>query len=558
MADVQAPSDRNFEEQGAQFTSITGGRVNEGVTDPAKPGFDPRNKHPEYMRLEEAWRTTRDVYEGAEAMVPRAKEYVPQRKMGEADSAYEERVNLLHFDGILGALVDMMVGLWARKPPEEESWGLLGPEGENGEVPDDSVAGKLIRDADRCGTSWENLRRMRATDLVVYRWYVSYVDTNNTEANVPRTEEGEVTREAAQRAGVRPYVNKATALDLLDWIEKDGRLIEAVVKEGAEQRDSLEDGRGTAVTTYLRFMLTGWERYIVEKDDDGNDKVSRIGTGPYSYVDDQGLPRLPVVRRKLPSPRYAAYTLSRVVLQIINQDSHLDAMLRGAALGQFLAIQGDQEEIRKTVKVGDKILPYPSGMTTPAFVGLGTDAAVTIQDRVESLTERFWRMAMFEFTDRARERTATEVEQSFASGIGAFLTLLSGVCEEIENEEKSLLAQAVQPPTEAVAFRGDVGATKFAREFKVEDVIAELERLKELVFGPSAPLSLSDGLSVAVGSHILTRLDEQFGVLGEDNELDVEDELRAKAEEDRLERERMEGRLEEASGERGFPEEDAA
>ncbi|NIV53584.1 MAG: hypothetical protein GWN53_17225 [Gammaproteobacteria bacterium] len=483
-------------------------------------------------------------------MLPSVEKYVPRRSIGEAEESYDERKALVHVSGLLGSVIDALVGLWARKPPEEDEWGSLGERGEDGELNPDSVAQMIVEDADRSRTTWDNHRRARATWTLVYRKVFTYIDTNKPPQDPDADED--MDREEARQANIRPFVTLVSPLDVIDWIEKDGRKVEVVIREEADNRDSLDDGSADVEERFLRLRLNGWERFRVVKEGE-NVRVERIGGNSYAYEDSDGTPRLPLVEATLPLPRYISYNLARIVLAIINHDSHLDSLDRAGALAQFLAVQGDSEEIKKEIKLGDKVLPYPPGVEPPSFIAYLMDAAGPLEKRIETLVAQFWNAAMWEFSDRPKERTATEVTQEWAAGVGAFLTQLAGAMEEAENEEKMLLAQADNPDVST----SEVGTTKFAREYKIQDVIAELTRLKELVFGIGDRLPMSAALKAAVGEYFLTRLDEQAGILqAVDEDTDVGEEIRAATEEAELQASQLSGLREEADRQPGFPEED--
>lgn len=508
-------------------------------------GFDPRNEHPEYRANKESWQTTRDVYEGAEGVIPRAKDYVPQRKMGESDDAYLERLALLHPAGLLGVLIDSLVGLWARKTPDEDEWGELGAEMESGDLEPGSLGAKLVEDADRRRMTWENHRRAVATMLMTYRVAYEYVDTNK-----PPTAAGtEMDAAQARAAGVRPYVTRIAPLDLLDWIEEDGRKVEAVIREHVDTRTSLDAGKGDAVDRYLRLTLNGWQRYTVEGSGPGA-KIVAGDSGTYRYQDADGRPRLPLVEARLPTARYGAYNLALIERVILNHDSHLDALLRAACVGQYLTVQGDETEVADRIRKGIKVFTYARGDGAPAFISHLIDAASPTEQRIEKLTAAFWTAAMYEFSDRAAQKTATEIEQEWAGGIGAFLTLLAGAMTEAENEAKYLLAQA--------AGLSNGGSTKFSTDYKVEDVLAELERIKALFFGLGGDIPMSGRLKAVLGAYVVKRADQQLGVLAGVEGLDVDAEVQAATDQAELERQRISGLEAEMARQPGFPEEQVA
>lgn len=517
-------------------------------------GYDPRNKHPDYTRSAEAWKTTRDVYLGAEAMVPKAEDYVPQRKRGEHEDNYDERKSLLHFDGLLGVLIDAVIGLWARKSPEEDTWGTLGERGEDDELSPDSLAAKIVKDADRAGTNWDNHRRARATWMLVFRRCYTYIDTNKKPSK--REGEGPMTSQQARQLGVRPFAKIVSPVDVTDWIEKDGRKIDVTIQESVDIRDSLDAGRGKLVKRYLRLRPEGWSRYEVRKGGE-SEKAQVVESATYHYVDEEGRPRIPLVECELPMPRYSAYNLALMVRALVNHDSHLDALLRAAALAQKLTVQGDEEEVRKCIKDGDAVLSYPPNTNKPEFIAFLMNAAAPIESRIEKLTERFWQSAMYEFSDRAAQKTATEVEQEWASGVGAFLALIAGASEEAENEEKFLLAQAAKPVVGPRPNMKEAGKTKFSRDYRVEDVIAELQRVKDLVFGMGEGLPVGSRIEAAIALHLLNRLHEHSGLLSEvPDDVDVEAEVTDKAMQKELDAARMRTLGQEIDQIPGFEEEE--
>lgn len=514
-----------------------------GSPRPTVGSFDPRNKHPEYSAMQKRWQTTRDIYLGAEGIDDAIQGYMPRRMMGESVEAYDERTGLFHASGLLGALVDALVGLWARKAPEDDTWGALGGQTEDGSLEPGSVAAKMVEDADRGRITWDNHRRALATWMLTYRKAYVYIDTNKKLAT------GEADRETAEAMGWRPYVTRIPPLDLTDWVEEDGRKIEAVIREGVDPRTSLDDGEGTTTERYLRLKLEGWQRYEIRKDGESV-KPHVLESGEYDYRDENGRRRLPLVEVRMPMPRYAAYNLALIERSILNADSYLDTLIRAGALAQYLAVQGDEDEVRKSVKEGDKVLPYPIGASAPTFVAYVMEAAAHIKDRIANLVERFWQAAMYEFSDRAAQKTATEIDQQWAAGIGATLSLIAGAMSEAENEQKFLLRQAA-------GLEGEDGATTFPREYRVEDVLAEMARVKDLVFGIGGTLPVAGDLEAAVAEYILRRLDDQLGLLaGFDG--DAAEEIRAVVQAKALERSRITGLEGEMRTQPGFPEEEVA
>ena len=478
---------------------------------PQKSGFNPTNEHPIYMHRKEGWETTRDVYLSADGVGRDPEKYIPRRVIGEAVENYEERITLAHYSGLLGALVDALVGLWARKPPEVDDWGSMGTRDNAGILAPKSVAGRIVLDSDREGTTWSNHRRASATWMMVYQTMYSLVDTNKPAVQMTVAE--------GRAMGTRPFVKRISPLSVLDWVEKDGRKVDVVIKESVDARDSLNGGEGVLLDKYLRLTPGGWRRYEMNK----NGKADVVGSQAYAYYTPAGVRRIPLVEKKLPLPRYAAHNLALIVLAIINHDSHLDSLMRAGALGQFLAVQGDDEEVRQNIKLGEKVLPYPPTMAAPEFKSYLMDAAAPLEKRIEMLGEGFWKAAMYEFSDSPVEKTATEIESQWASGIGAFLSLLSGAMQQAENEEKWLLYQSVNPFGSPLAAQNasGFGITQFAESFRVEDVIGELTRIRDLLFGMGEGVPLGSALKARVAEEMMSKLNTHSGILAKAADLNI-------------------------------------
>lgn len=487
------------------------------ATKASAAGFHPEHQHPEYAKNMEAWETTRDVYLGAEGVGRNVTQYIPQRSIGEARENYDERLRLAHYSGLLGAIVDALIGLWSRKPPEEDTWGELGEKGEDGKVPFDSVAKRILDDADRKGMTWGNHRRARACWSLVYKEVYTLIDTNREPTS------GNVSRAEARSLDIRPYVKLISPLNVLDWVEVDGRKIDVVIREAVDSRPSLDAGAGELSATFLRLSLDGWKRYRLNSS--GVPEIVAGGSGSYRYYSQDGRRCLPLVCSRLPTPRYAAFNLARIVLAIVNHDSHLDSLMRAGALAQFLAVQGDDEEIRNNIRGGEKILPYPPNMNTPEFVGHLMTSAEHLEKRLASLGDQFWRAAMYEFSDSPVEKTATQIEQQWASGVGAFLALLSGAMQESENAEKWLLYQAVNPQQSGRIDPDSVGITTFSENFRVEDVISEMTRLRDLLFGIGERIPVGDTLGARISEHVVRQLDTHAAILSQAGDVNVRQEI---------------------------------
>lgn len=119
----------------------------------------------------------------------------------------------------------------------------------------------------------------------------------------------------------------------------------------------------------------------------------------------------------------------------------------------------------------------------------------------EELVRAIFQVAQFEFSDRAAERTATEINADFIASTGAFLNVLAGAVDEAENASLFLLEQAA-----GVSKPGEAQVTR-TRDFTPEDGQQLAQQIKEVVFGRNMDLPLPPEATAEVVKKVLSSLD---------------------------------------------------
>lgn len=451
-------------------------------------------KHPEYERMKPLWDFTRAHYD--DRHLYRAldgennEKYLPKKAQSEHPQEYKERKKLASYANFLGPVIDSFVGLLFHKEDEaERDWGALGDL-----ESDNSYAALIAEDADRSGTDHEAQLKQVATDLMQYQKTVLLVDTNKTE------QDQNISVAQARNRGIRPAWKRIPPQSLVNWREdEDGRVVEALIREQTDARDSLEDQPELAEQDrFLHYELLDdddreggedtarWRRLLENPESDTGYVV--VGEGTIEYEDPQGQPDIPVYVGTLPMNRYPAHTLARLANRIFNLESAgIHWPIRKAGFETLVHSGQGFEEFKENRRNGANViqeqLSTEEGGKGHRYIGPSMDGPKAAAEERERLVQQFWRVAQFEFSDQAAERTATEIKADFVASMGAFLNVLAGALDEAESRVLFLLEQAAgQEPGGAEVQR--------ARNFGVEDGLALVQRLAEVFFGKQSGVPL--------------------------------------------------------------------
>ncbi len=488
-------------------------------------------RHPEYERMRPLWDFTRAHYDDRHLYWSLDQQgeskYLPKKAQSEHPQEYKERKRLASYANFLGPVIDSFVGLLFHKEDEaEREWGNLGdPENEN------SLAALISEDADRGGTDHEAQLKTVATDLMQYQKIVTLVDTNKG-----REDENISVAEARAR-GIRPAWKRIPPQSLVNWREdEDGRVVEALIREQTDVREGLDDDPDLAEQTrFLHLRLTDeadgetgeWRRLVRDSNDDRGYRV--VDENTFSYVDPHGQPDIPVFVDDLPMSRYPAHTLARLANRIFNLESGgIHWPIRKAGFETLVYSGRGFEDWKESRRQGQNTmqeqLTSQEGGKGHRYIGPSMDGPKTAAEERERLVQQFWRVAQFEFSDRAAERTATEIKADFVASMGAFLNVLAGALDEAENRVLFLLEQAAgEEPGEASVQR--------ARNFGVEDGLALVQRLSNVFFGQDAGVPLPPELE----GKITVRMMEKAGLDVTEEEVDaIMREAESRADQQRL------------------------
>jgi len=425
-------------------------------------------KHAEYRVNHDMWVYARDHYTGEVLLPYKIAHYLVQKYLGETPEAFIERMTLADYTPHFSTVVDSLVGmLFQGEADATKRWGALGdPEDRNTPI------GKLGLDADGLGHGYETLWRRLAIDLTAIHKAWVIVD-----GNVPGS----------------PRIRVIPAEAVTNWRYVNGVLVEALVMEDVDVRASIEDG-GDPEPQFIRFTTAGWQRYRQEKAQQGQTDAKVVPlTGPgavgtYRYKDHNGNPTLPLFPISLALPRPVGYILARKANAIFNMESTRDAGLRAASFALLNVIGNDAtfKKVTDMLKVGARALPNQAGSTQAHhFIAPSAAPATILTDVLKEKVTNFWRAGFREYGEAASRKTAEEVRQDVAGGVGAFLTMLKAAVDDAENQALWRLEQTLFPNDTAKWFEAKVERSD---DFIPFDINWTIERLKQRYFGNATPV----------------------------------------------------------------------
>lgn len=426
-------------------------------------------KHPEYRRSLAKWNYARDHYTGEVLDDEKIKKYLVKRAQGESKEAFAERVKLADYTPHFAAVVDSLAGmLFNVEENANRSFG--GEDGDGLGHPDDpsTLIGRLWQDADMKGTGYPTLFKQAATELIYLQRLWCLV-------------------EGGQTGDARIRLIPPQAVD--NWREEDGRIVEAKLVEEIDTRSSLRDDPEHK-DAYLYFTTDGWVRYTLEEDAEGKTYERELGSGSYSFEDPAGNPILPLFAVDLPLNRMVGYLLARKANAIFNKESHRDHLLTVAHFPKLNVVAVDElfEKIVDSLKKGSNVLQNdPNYGSTHGYIHPSAEPAKVLSDVLQRKVDEFWRTAFREYGDSAQERTATEVRQDVAGGVGAFLQLLKAAVDDLENQVLWRLAQVEFPEDRNRWFKARVERSD---DFLPPDIDIVLETKRKRYFGETTPVPL--------------------------------------------------------------------
>lgn len=372
-------------------------------------------EHPEYEAVKNKLIFTRDHYDGTVLDPLKIDKYLIKRSQSENEAAFNERKKIADYTNHFATAVDSLAGmLFAVDDQAERIWTNEAGMGLGAPADPNSIMHTLWNDADGQDTNWLTLWRTSAIELVHSQWHWVLVDG----------------AEGTPRTRVIP------ALDVPNWRNGTYGPTDVLLKETADVRGDIRS-EASAIERYVLFQLDGWKRFEVDRETK-NPKAVEIEAGPYTYTTRGGQPMLPIFRVRLPMPRPVGWSLAKKANAIFNRESDRDNIIRTANFPFLVMVTTDTtfaEMTERIAKEGSRVLqedPQTTG-SGHRFIAPDSGPAEIATKVLERKVDEFYVTAFQMYGDAAREKTATEVRQDVAAGVGAFLQYLRSAVDDAEN-----------------------------------------------------------------------------------------------------------------------------
>jgi hypothetical protein len=438
------------------------------MTSPTSTWLD--HRHPDWIARNPHWIEATAHYRG-EVFSPA---YLIKRTIGENDDAYAERLRLADYAPHFAVGVDSLAGMALAADDSEHSWtwGSMGD-------PDDpnDQAYRLTHNVDGLGTS---------RDVFFKRW-------------------GFVSRVATPTGQGRAVLHLIPATAVINWWNDALGLATVIVREEEDTRSSIEDDP-FSTERFLRLERGRWTRWTRDAQ---SGEIALREEGTYAFTDREGRARLPIFPISLPLDRHVGQLAARRCNAIFNMQSQLDHLLRNASF-PFLNLHTDNDEqynlIADEISEGGRLLQNPTGGKGHNFIAPPTDPAVSLTAALNDRRKDYYITLYREYGDAAAQKTATQINQDVASGVGAFLTLVVAAIESAMNQWLDLAGQA---EVDNYDFSASV---KLSREFTRLDIAQMLGAMTAAAFGDGAiPLGMTGQVQVAQqwAAYYGIELDEQ-------------------------------------------------
>ncbi len=447
---------------------------------------------PEYQENVQKWIDTEMIYSGRAYDNPisvnedgninlstgsKITRYIPQKTQRENDQAYAERLSLLYRNMMFFTGVTSMVGVWAgSEQATDRVWSNDDKQGFGDPADKDSIAYKLINNADGANTNWSYVINRLAVKLTTKQKVWVYVDGR------PKGEDGKSIGEASVKIIDPEHVPN-------HWVNPDtGRIEWVLVKEMRDVRKSHED-QPKLTECFTEFDLDGWKRYYVQKSDkDGVDNVEvEMDSGEYSYYrtkeKNENEKILPIFPQEIPIDVNPGYTWALNANSIMNFESRLDFAHMTLAFSLLQIAHKDADEFKSIIDGLKKSNVLGSNSEHNKDHKFLQQDSSYLEASAERLKEKIknYHLSMFKaYGDAAREKSATEILIDSQTGLEAWLTLLNSACEEAENGALWRLSQVYFP--DKPELWGDAHVSRKA-DFSPKDTDEILNTIRERYFG---------------------------------------------------------------------------
>lgn len=436
-------------------------------------------RHVDWSRNFHRWCTARDAYTAMLLDPSRITRYLIRKATAESETAFLERTALADYTPHFATIVDTLAGmLFAVEEDAKRDVGdnplddkIQSKRKGIGPITDDkSALARMWTNIDGNDTGWITFFKQLAIELLITHktWIITDQD-------------------ASGRAKVRLW----HAENVVNWRYDPftGQLAEVLVTEEVDTRVSVKDDvKKMCTQQWVLYTQLGWERW--QKDTKGQPRLINAAAWGVPFKDREGNQILPIFPVELPLRRQVGYILSKKAISIFNKESERDSLLRSCGF-PFLIIVGADEQYEKTLEEisrGIRALRQdPTFSSSHQFIAPDSGPATVQSSALREKITDFYINGFREYGDAAREKSATEVKQDVAAGVGALLQMLRAAVDDAENATMLRVAQ-IEYPTDSDRWYSN--SVSRSENFVPTDVQMVIERMVKRYFPAGTPVAL--------------------------------------------------------------------
>ena len=350
--------------------------------------------------------------------------YLRRRSLGESADAFRERASITRFPSHMPALIETYVGgLNAVESDAVREYG--DPLGD----PTDpsSVFFRMWHDIDGTGRNMPAAYTKVKTDLIVDDVVWAFTELGSAEY---------------------PRVHLIDPNRIVDQHDKDGIPVWVLIHETRLQRNNFHEP-ATVVDMFTEYHTEGWARWRVDVAEDGVRSITLDDAEDWAYpfysTPDKDRKRLPFTRARLSDVmgRYVGFQMAMDHNMLYNLLSDARWNFRVINHPRLRLEEGDKKQFEDAMEM--------IGNGANGLLGKWSFISPDSSNGAEAYKVFAEEVKQFYVTNHQRmnspsiERSATEIAYDEASGRTSFLSIMTDIVDELENDTMFIASQLMAP-----------------------------------------------------------------------------------------------------------------
>ena len=352
--------------------------------------------------------------------------YLRRRALGESADAFRERAFITRFPAHMSTLIEAYVGgIKAVESEAKRSYGEpLGDPADTG-----SIFFRMWHDIDGTGRNWGAATTRMMTNLIVDDVFWSFTELGSAEH--PRTHIIDPQR-------------------VVDWHDEDGIPVWLLLEETRMFRPDMHK-KAEMVRMYTEYDVNGWRRWRVVEGDDQKESRSLVldmqeeWAFPFWSTPDRQRKRIPFTRMRLSDVmgRYVGYQMALDHNMLYNLLSDARWNFRVINHPRLKLREGDEQKFDKALA---KIAEGANGLLGDwEFISPDANNGATAYKVFSDEVRQYYVTNHQRMNGSNIERSATEIAYNEATGRTSFLSILTDLVDECENDWMFLSSQLMAP-----------------------------------------------------------------------------------------------------------------